>query len=172
MTRARLLHRWLVSVLLAGLLASGCVVASSGPASAEPTWLETVDVSSGAHAVNGYDLAYLPDGTLAVVWGEATGPVDGSVYFATRGRGDAGFSSVEPLGEGYPYNPQIVVDAHGAVSVAWIQSLNGRTVQATYRGPGETDWTSPEIVASHSTMSFQLLVDGDDTDVVARTGGR
>ena len=124
MTSVRLV---LSRALLVGLVGSLCVVASSPPASAEPTWLPTVDVATEIPMVNWYDVDHLPDDTTAVVWGEAPTTVDGTVYFATRGVGDAAFSSAEPLSEGYAWNPQIVVDEQGAVVVAWIQVANGQT---------------------------------------------
>ena len=152
-----------VRSLIVGLLASLCAVGASPPASADPILLPTFELFSAALAVDGYDLAHLPDGTLAVVWSETTDEQDGAVYFTTRGPGDETFAPAELLSSGLAYDPQVVVDTQGGVSVAWILSRTERNVQATYLEPEATEWTTPEIVTSHSALTFELVVDAHDS---------
>ena len=78
-----MLHRLWAGALVASL----GVVASSAPSWAEPTWLPTVEVSSGAPVLNGHDVAHLPDGTTVVVWAEEVEHEE-RVFFATRGLGE------------------------------------------------------------------------------------
>lgn len=148
------------SLLVVGLLASACVVAGSPRASADPTWLSVVEVTSGSLSASSMDVDHLPDGTVAVVWTESVEVNDNRVFFATRAPGVPGFSPREQLSEGGAYHPQLEVDAHGAITVAWRSS--DETVRVTRREPGATQWsTPPETVTVSTVEDFQLVAGAD-----------
>ena len=59
---------------MVALSASLCVVATGPPASAEPTWLPSVDVTPGTAEVTQFDVDHLPDDTTVAVWDELPPP--------------------------------------------------------------------------------------------------
>jgi len=148
--------------LVIGLLASLCVVGGSPRASAEPTWLPTVDATP---AISGrYDVAHLPDDTTALVWDQQDDEGNTNVYYATRAPGEVHFSSGEPLSGPGAWDPELVVDEQGAVTVAWLSS--DATVQATRLEPGATQWTSPRTVTRPGAQGVHLVVSPNGTVTV------
>ncbi len=129
--------------LVVGLLASLCVVGSGPRASAEPTWLQTVDVGLGSGQPERYDVDHLPDGHRrgGLEREDRGGRWQGQLRDpSTRGRRAS--RPAKELSEPGAFDPQLVVDDQGAITVAWLTSAN--TVQATRLEPGAAQWTTPE----------------------------
>ena len=97
---------------------------------------------------------------MAVVWTERVGRNDNRVFFATRAPGAPGFSPGDSSPDSGADHPQLEVDAHGAITVAWRSSAE--TVRVARREPGAARWSTPPATVSGPTAEdFQLVVGAD-----------
>jgi len=140
-TRSRLtpsLVRCTFGLLMRGsrLVVTVVALALCAPASASaaPTWLEPLDVSTDATSASStLDVAIDDSGAVTVAWQQ-----DSTVFVSTRPPGGT-FSAKEPLSEAGQdaSNPRLVSNAAGESVVAWLEVVGGDTiVRYAYRPAG------------------------------------
>lgn len=142
--------------------ALGCMFVLTGAASAAPTWLGALDLSSVSAFAQQPGVAVDPGGEAVAVWTDNTGDLETSVHPL-----DGAWQPPKTIASSVSGGDQVAFDADGNVTALWVDRSG--VVESATLPVGAAGWSAPTPVSPADAASPELAVNAQGDAVAVWT---